>query len=281
MFVGIMLGAILLGRLLEPFSHQRLLWIVLGVVALSFLLAVFGVLRQEPRQAALRLESARVRETPFSETFKGLVWEDPQVRRFFLFVMLTVIGTLGQDVLLEPYAALVLGMSVGETTTLTAIWGAGTLLSMGAAGIWLIKRFGYERVVRAGLVLGVGVFAGIILAGLFHLPNLFLGLVFLLGVTTGLSASGLLTAVIEFTTSTRAGLLMGVWGVAHNLGQAFGSLISGGIVDLVRAFQGDVLIAYTTVFALEGLLLVYALGLLPRINIVQSRALRENRSLET
>jgi len=281
MFVGIMLGAVLLGRLLEPFSHQRLLWIVLGVAALSFLLTVFGVLRQEPRQAALRLESARVRESPFSETFKSLVWEDPQVRRFFLFVMLTVIGTLGQDVLLEPYAALVLGMSVGETTMLTAIWGAGTLLSMGAAGLWLIKRFGYERVVRAGLLLGVGVFAGIILAGLFHLPNLFLGLVFLLGVTTGLSASGLLTAVIEFTTSARAGLLMGVWGVAHNLGQAFGSLVSGGVVDLVRAFQGDVLIAYATVFALEGLLLVYALGLLPRINIVQSHALRENRSLET
>jgi len=251
------------------------------VAALSFLLTVFGVLRQEPRQAALRLESARVRESPFSETFKSLVWEDPQVRRFFLFVMLTVIGTLGQDVLLEPYAALVLGMSVGETTMLTAIWGAGTLLSMGAAGLWLIKRFGYERVVRAGLLLGVGVFAGIILAGLFHLPNLFLGLVFLLGVTTGLSASGLLTAVIEFTTSARAGLLMGVWGVAHNLGQAFGSLVSGGVVDLVRAFQGDVLIAYATVFALEGLLLVYALGLLPRINIVQSHALRENRSLET
>ena len=63
------------------------------------------------------------------------MWADPQIRRFFIFVMLTVVGMLGQDVLLEPYAALVLGMSVGATTRLTAIWGAGTLLSMGAASM--------------------------------------------------------------------------------------------------------------------------------------------------
>ena len=208
------------------------------------------------------------------------MWADPQIRRFFIFVMLTVVGMLGQDVLLEPYAALVLGMSVGATTRLTAIWGAGTLLSMGAAGMWLIKRFGYVRVVRVGLVLGVGTFAGLILSGAFGLNTLFLALVFLLGVSTGLSASGMLSAVIEFTTPARAGLLMGIWGVAHNLGQALGGLFSGALVDVVRGFGGSAITAYGWVFALEGVLLIVALGLLERVKMTEARILSERLGQE-
>lgn len=280
MFIGIMIGAVLLGRLLDPFSSQRLLLVVGGAASLSFVLALVGVLRQEPRQAKTAEESEKVRRIPFWETFTDLVWADPQIRRFFIFVMLTVIGTLAQDVLLEPYAALVLNMSVGETTSLTAIWGAGTLLAMAAAGMWLIKRFGYERVVRVGLVLGVIIFIGLIISGMYGLTIVFLGLVFFLGVSTGLSASGMLAAVIDFTTPERAGLLMGVWGVAHNLGQAIGGLLSGGVVDIVRLLNGDALTAYGVVFVLEALLLVAALGLLSRIKITQARVIAESRCQE-
>ena len=234
----------------------------------------------EPRKASLGAEVAIARKIPFWETFKSLVWADPQIRRFFIFVMLTVVGMLGQDVLLEPYAALVLGMSVGATTWLTAIWGAGTLLSMGAAGMWLIKRFGYERVVRVGLLLGVGIFIGLILSGALGIQSVFLVLVFLLGVSTGLSASGMLSAVIDFTTPARAGLLMGIWGVAHNLGQAIGGLISGAMVDIIRAFDGNALTAYGSVFAFEAVLLLVALGLLARVRIGEARVLSEGLGQE-
>jgi len=276
MFVGIMLGALLLGKALTPFSPSRLLGIAAGAVALAFVLAVLGVVRQEPRKASVQSEVAAAKKVPFWETFTELVWADPQIRRFFIFVMLTVVGTLGQDVLLEPYAALALGMSVGATTNLTAVWGAGTLLSMGAAGMCLVRKYSYVRVVRVGLILGVGTFAGLILTGAFGLTAIFWVLVFLLGVSTGFSASGMLSAVIDFTTPARAGLLMGVWGVAHNLGQAIGGLVSGGIVDLVRALQGDVLLAYGVVFTFEAVLLLLALRLLNRVNIREARVLSES-----
>ena len=280
MFVGIILGALLLGRLLSPFSTSRLITVVMAVALGAFALTVLAVTRQEPRKQEIISESKAAREIPFFETLKDLVWSDPQVRRFFVFVMLIVIGTLGQDVLLEPYAALVLGMSVGETTRLTAIWGAGTLLAMGAAGAWLVKRFGYERVVRVGIFLGISVFVGLILSGAFKLTGLFLFLVFILGISTGLSASGMLTAVIQFTTPERAGLLMGVWGVAHNLGQAAGGMLSGGLVDLVRGFGGNALTAYGLVFALEALLLLLALGLLGQIQITRARVISSTQAAE-
>jgi MFS transporter, BCD family, chlorophyll transporter len=283
MFVGIMLGALLLGSLLDTFSEMRLLMIVVSTAVGTFLLTIFSIARQEPREASILSESQEARGMAFWTTFKTMIWADPQIRRFFIFVMLTVIGTLAQDVLLEPYAALVLNMSVGETTRLTAIWGAGTLLSMGAAGAWLIKRYGYERVVRVGLLLGILIFLGLILSGALELTTMFLLLVFFLGVSTGLSASGMLSAVIDFTTAERAGLLMGVWGVAHNLGQAAGNLVSGSLVDIIRALQGNALTAYGLVFALEAVLLLAALWLLKDIKISEARILatRRQRELDT
>jgi BCD family chlorophyll transporter-like MFS transporter len=153
-------------------------------------------------------------------------------------------------------------MSIGQTTRLTGIWGTGTILSMVGGGMVVIRRFGYLRVMQAGLLLNVIVFMGLIAAGRVGSEALFQGLVFALGLGTGLASAGLLTAVIEFTTAVRAGLLMGIWGLAHEFGQAIGGLMGGAVVDIMRSVTGgDDLIAYATVFAAEAVLLIVALGL--------------------
>lgn len=275
MFLGIIGGSVLLGRALEPFSFDRLLLVVVAVAVISTLLSVISVVYQEPRTEGARSESEQARNVPFLETFKTYIWPDRQVRMFFIFVMLTVIGTLAQDVILEPYAALVLGMSVGETTRLMAVWGSGTLLAMLSAGAWLIRRYGYGPVLKFGLWLGVLIFIGLIISGILVSTPLFLVLVFFLGLSTGFSAAAMLTAVIEFTTPERAGLLMGVWGLAHGFGQALGSLLSGALVDLAFLFQSSVLTAYGFVFALEAVLLIIALGLYSRIRISQAKVFAE------
>lgn len=53
-------------------------------------------------------------------------------------------------------------------------------------------------------------------------------------------------------------------------------LASGGIVDLVRALQCDVLLAYGLVFIFEAVLLLLALRLLNRVNIREARVLSES-----
>jgi hypothetical protein len=73
---------------------------------------------------------------------------------------------------------------------------------------------------------------------------------------------------------------MGVWGLAHELGQALGSILGGGTVDLVRGLTaGNNLIAYSTVFFAEGLLLLIALILLGQVNITRSVELIKSNSL--
>lgn len=275
MFVGIIGGAIALGRLLDPFSPATLITVVLVVMSAVFILSTLGSLRQEPRSQVLKTASEKSRALSFAQTIQTVILPDPQVRIFFIVVMLVVLGTLAQDILLEPYGALVLNMSVGQTARLTAIWGSGTVLAMAIAGARLVKRFGYRNITWLGLLTGTFVFLGLILAGILENPTLFMMLVFVLGISTGLSAAGLLTAVIEFTTPARAGLLMGIWGLAHELGQAGGNLMGGVVVDIMRALtDNNVLMSYSTVFILEAFLLLSAVFLLKKMDLSQSVSMK-------
>lgn len=263
MFVGIIGTAVVLGILLDPFSPTRLALITASALLLTLLLTLLAVVGQERRGDHIDAAIAEARAVSFRATIATVVWPDPRMRRFFALVMLVIVGTLAQDILLEPYGGLVLGMTPGETTRLTGLWGVGTVLAMLAAGLGLIQRYGYMTVLRGGLGITIVVFGGLIGAGFLQQPILFQGLVFILGLGTGLAAAGLLTAVVEQTTTARAGTLMGVWGVAHESGEALGGLLGGGVVDLVRLLSGgNSWLAYSTVFALEAGLLLVALLLM-------------------
>lgn len=263
--LGAVAGAGALGRALEHYDPARLVTVANAVGVLVVVLALVAVPGQEVRAAhAARAEQARGK--PFGEVVRDYVIADPQVRRLFAVVICTFIGTLAQDVLLEPYGALVLGMSVGETTRLTMFWGLGVLSAMLLAGLFLQRALGPLRLMRTGLVFSVGVFGAVAAVGLAGRAELFRWLVLAMGFGTGLAGAGMLGSVVEFTTPVRAGLLMGVWGVANMLGHAAGSLMGGLVVDTMRAATGSALTAYTALFAFEVAMLLVALALTFRLN---------------
>ncbi len=276
--LGLVAGAGGLGSALEEYDPAQLLSVAIGVAAVVLVLATFAALWQEPRGEKLQTAAEKARQVPFKKVLSDYVFSDPQARTFFALVFFTFVGTLAQDVLLEPYGALVLGMSVGETTRLTAFWGVGVMIAMLLSGAILVKWLGFMRLMRIGMVSSIIVFIGLIVAGLMGNPGLFKGLVFVMGLGTGLAGAGMLTGVISFTTAIRAGMLMGVWGVANMVGHAFGSLMGGGIVDVVRALTGgNAFAAYGTVFALEVVMLLVALYLSTRLDMEVSQAYVEER----
>jgi BCD family chlorophyll transporter-like MFS transporter len=274
--VGMVMGAGLIKSALKVYAPDKLVTTALGVAVAVFVLAVLGALGQEKRApAALAAEKART--TSFAQAFRKVVLGDPQVRMFFVIVILTFMGTLAQDVLLEPFGGLVLGMQVGETTGLTQFWGVGVLLSMLASGLFLLKALGHVRVMRAGMLLSVLAFSGPIMAGATGNVGLFQSAVFVMGLGTGLAGAGMLSGTLAFTTRLRAGMLVGVWGVANMVGHAGGSLLGGVIVDSVRLLTGSPLAAYSSVFALEMALLLVAFGLSLRLNFGESAAHEEEQ----
>jgi BCD family chlorophyll transporter-like MFS transporter len=166
-------------------------------------------------------------------------------------------------------------MSVGDTTRLTMYWGLGVLISMLLSGILLLKLLGFMRVMRIGIVASALVFVGLIIAGSLGNPGLFQGLVFVMGLGTGLAGAGMLSGVVSFTTPIRAGMLMGVWGVANMVGHAVGSLLGGVTVDLMRAVTGSAFIAYSTLFGMEVIMLLVALYLSTKLDLEASSARQE------
>ncbi len=276
--LGMVMGAGVIKGALKVYDPNQLVVVALGVAAAVLLLALFATIGQEKTGEALPA-AEKAREVKFSEAFREVVISDPQVRLFFIIVVLTFIGTLAQDVLLEPFGGLVLGMEVGETTGLTQYWGIGVLLAMLASGLYLLKALGHMKVMRSGMVLSALAFVGPILAGVTGNVGLLKGAVFVMGIGTGLAGAGMLSGALQFTTRIRAGMLLGVWAVANMTGHAIGSLIGGGIVDSVRTLTDNALLAYSTVFGFEIAVLLTALALSFRLDFTTSEAAHEESTL--
>jgi len=271
--VGSVAGAGALGQALKVYEPSKLISVTIGAAVAAFVFALLGSIGQEPKTAAEAADKARAHN--FMQTLKEIVLPDRQVRLFFTIVMFTFIGTLAQDDFLEPYGALVLNMDVGATTRLTAFWGIGVLISMLLSGLFLLKWLGYMRLMRTGIIASILVFIGVIGTGLAGNPGAFRMLVLVMGLATGLAGAGMLSGVITFTTSIRAGLLMGVWGTANLIGKAIGGLMGGVVIDLMRLGFGDAFLAYATLFGLEIVMLVTAFVLTTRLDIQESRAAQE------
>lgn len=274
--IGLVAGAGALGAALRDYTPAKLLGASVGAVTVAFGLTLLGALGQERRSARVDRAAARAKATPFAEALGTLLLGDRQVRLFFALVVCTFVGTLAQDVLLEPYGALVLGMTVSETTQLTAFWGIGVLTAMLLSGTFLLRVTGHLRLLRIGLVSTLLVFLGVIATGATGNSGLFRGLVVVMGLGTGLAGAGMLGGIATFTTAIRAGLLMGVWGMAALLGKALGGILGGAVVDTMLLIPGStVFLAYATVFFLEGMMLLIALLISFRLRVEASRASAE------
>ena len=269
--IGLIAGAGIVGATLQPYSPERLTSIVIVISILAVVFALIAAPGQEPREVTRR-GSEEARSVDFRSVVKNVVLGNPQVRLFFTIVMITLFGTQIQDVLLEPYGALRFNMTVAETAQLTAFWGLGTLISMLASGLYLIKRFGHLRIYRIGLAIVAVMFILIVVSGFTGNPNILRLMTGLLGLGTGLAAASLLVTMIEFTTEARAGLLIGVWGVAHQLGRALSSLVGGLIVDgLLSVSNNNAMVAYGTAFMFEAVLLVGAMMLISHIDLEEAK----------
>jgi BCD family chlorophyll transporter-like MFS transporter len=167
------------------------------------------------------------------------------------------------DVLLEPYGGQVLGLTVGQTTSLTAILAGGTLAGFTLA--WRVIGGGANpvAVALAGAAAGIPAFGAIIAAAAQPVPGLFTGGVLLAGFGAGLFGHGTLTATIRAAPRHRIGLALGAWGAVQATSAGLAIAAAGVVRDLIVALPGGgtdrSAAAYINVFAIEIGLLALAL----------------------
>lgn len=275
MIVSIIFTAVLLSRLVDPYTAEALIrsfWIV-GLAALF--LGILGLVKLESRSGVSGV-SAADRYT-WSEMM-GAILENRQATLFFVYLAILLTALLGQDILLEPFGGEAFGMPVQETTRITSIWGMFTLVALLVAGV-LERRTGKRKVAAWG---GWGAFLGFIfiaLSGILTNTSIFYSGVVLLGFGTGLSTVSNLSLMLDMTAPGKVGLFIGAWGMANSVSRLSGSVISGAVRDTLTRALPNPTIAYVVVFGIMAALLLISLVMLRRIDVTAFRAQTEQAPL--
>jgi BCD family chlorophyll transporter-like MFS transporter len=279
MIAGFVVTAGLAGHFLDPYTPARLVLVTGTVACVAFLVslaAVWGVERDAAAGPPAAESAARLR---FRQALVE-VWSEADARRFTLFVFVSMLAYSAQDLILEPFAGLVFGLTPGESTQLSAVQNSGVLLGMIMVGL----TAGWRRNRRAGS-LRAWTIGGCIASGLALLGLAAAGYVgsawplrpsvFLLGVANGafsVAAIGSMMALVGAGRASREGVRMGLWGASQAIAFAAGGVVGTAAVDLMRLLLGSPLAAYAFVFALEGVAFFWAARLAARVGATEIRA---------
>ena len=254
MIAGFAITATIAGKLLDPFSPERLLAVVGGICVVAFMLAcvaVTGIERTAPRPQLRGDFRAALRE----------VWAEPAARQFTVFVFVSMLAYSAADLILEPFAGEVFGLTIGASTALAGQQNAGTALGMMVVGL-IGSLF-------AGRALGslrgwcvAGCLASAVMLALLAgaKPGFPLGAAFfLLGVANGVFAAAAIASMMQLAGregESRAGMRMGLWGAAQAIAFGLGGLAGTVLCDLGRLLTGAAAPAYAMVFVAEAALFI-------------------------
>ena len=294
MIAGIVSSAILVSQLIDPFSPERLRWVAGGLLAICLVVAGLATIRLEPRGRMVFAETAKSESPPSFRAALNEIYAEPAARRFTLFIFASMMAFNMQDLILEPFAGLVFGMTPGESTALGGMQSGGVLIGMIVAGVggsafagrlpfelrhWIVFGCLGSALALGGLVVGAHVGPGQDGMGWPIHAN-----VFALGFTNGLFAVAAIGAMMGLAGAgekTREGVRMGVWGAAQAIAFGLGGLVGALGVDFARAAYGNDGVAFGTVFAAEGALFVVAAWLAVRATqkgLAPDRASREREA---
>jgi BCD family chlorophyll transporter-like MFS transporter len=265
LLVGTVAASLGFAQLLVDFTYYQLIQVLQGAAALTALLNFVALWKQEPRQPHLTRHDRTI--PPFMEVWREFS-RQPRARRLLVAIALGTMGFTMQDILLEPYGAQILAMTVSETTQLTALLGGGMLLAFFAAAQLLGRGSDPIRLAGFGVMVGVFAFSSVIFAAPFGSELIFRAGTFGIGLGNGLFAVGTLTAVMTLERNDLTGLALGAWGAVQTTATGIAIFAGGALRDIVAAWidaglLGVVLteqsMAYAVVYHVEILILFIAL----------------------
>ena len=267
MILGFAISAPLAGSFLDPFSNTRLIAVTSTICAIAFTVATLAVWGVETAPAASKeFGSPTAAKPPFRQALAE-VWEEPAARRFTIFIFVSMLAYGAQELLIEPFAGLVFGMSPGSTTKLAGLQHGGVFVGM--VGVAILASVIGGRILGSLRVWTIGgcvssalSLSAIALVGFLSLgPDAFRVAVFALGVSNGafaVAAIGSMMGLAATGAGSREGTRMGLWGAAQAIAFGLGGVAATLSVDLARAFAASPLVAYASVFALESALFIAA-----------------------
>lgn len=266
MIAGFIVTTGMAGHLLDPFSLARLIVVSGSVSVAAMVLTIIGVWGVEGEQvsSAQPVSKRPPRQASFREAFLE-VWSEPRSRRFAIFVFVSMLAYSAQDLILEPFAGTVFGFKPGETTKLSGVQHAGTLIGMAMVpliGAIYPRSRGNLQIWTIGGCLASAIALLCLAAAAVVGPSWPLReTVFMLGVTNGayaVAAIGAMMALVGAGGEKREGVRMGLWGAAQAFAFGIGGFLGTLASDIARYVLTSAALSYSAVFASEAGLFVVA-----------------------
>jgi BCD family chlorophyll transporter-like MFS transporter len=264
-FIGTTAAA---GYALDPFSGARLVAVCSSVSVIAMILTLIGVWNIEAPAAT---NGDRGMEPPPKSNFRAElmgILAEPQARRFAIFIFVSMLAYSSQDLILEPFAGAVFGMTPGATTKLAGFQHTGTLI-----GMTLVPLFNYLmpawRTRTTPWIVGACTASALALFNIAAAAAVGPGWplrasILAMGITNGVYAIVAIGAMMNLVSAghrNREGTRMGIWGasqaVAYGTGGFLGTLAS----DATRHLVSSVSLSYALVFAAEAGLYLFAASL--------------------
>ncbi|MEM6358261.1 MAG: MFS transporter [Pseudomonadota bacterium] len=245
LIAGAIIASVGTGIALEPYSAPRLVTVVSIVGLIAFLLCVLATIGVERKLGP----APAPEHTELMPAIRA-TWADPAARRFTGFVFLSILAFYLSELIFEPFAGHVHGLSPEDSTKLSGGKDGAALLGMIGAGVLSAFKIGS---LRAWAVSGCIVSAAGLMALGLQMPlipaSVALGLGNGMFVVGAVGSMMVLSSEREGATGTR----MGVFGAAQAIAAGAAGLLATATLDLVRLVLPDAA-AYATVFTLEAAL---------------------------
>ena len=269
MIVGFAVTAITVGKLLDPYSPERLLQISGGLSVLVVLISFLCLWNLEgPVDSALAAgpHQAVPEKKPVFQQALQYVWAEPQAKAFTVFVFISMLAYSSQDLVLEPFAGALFGLTPGETTQLSGLHHSAVLCGMLAVA-WagsgrVAGRLGsIQSWMLGGCLISALAMLGLCLAAAYGPPWPLKPNVFLLGVANGVFSIAAIATMMRLATQggeQHAGTRMGLWGASQAIAFGLGGLLGTVASDLAHYMLGQPGTAYASVFGFESAMFVLA-----------------------
>jgi BCD family chlorophyll transporter-like MFS transporter len=259
LLLGMVGSSLAFGALLRDFSPVLLIRVIQGAAVVTVVLNVFALWKQEGRDPGRAAAARRKDPRPaFAQAWQHFT-EGGRSSRLLVAVGLGTMGFSMQDILLEPYGAQMLNLSVAETTGLTAILAGGTLVAFAVAARLLGRGADPYRLAATGVLIGIGAFSAVIFSEPLHLPLLFRIGTALIGFGGGLFAVGTLTAAMALARDGHNGLALGAWGAVQATTAGVAIALGGGLRDVIGTLANDGVFGPSLAMQATGYSVVYHL----------------------
>ena len=258
MIFGFAFTSIMAGKFLDPYEPYKVV-VISGIIStIAVLVTIAALYRLETPE--LQNSPARAeRKTPFRQALAE-VWADSDARRFSVFIFISMFAFSSQDLILEPFAGIVFGYSLGETTSLSGVQHSGVLMGMllvaicgssrlraycGSLRLWMIYGCVASGVAMLGLAIGSMVGP--------EWPLRFN--VFALGLANGAFSIAAIASMMRLAVAGgtgKEGVRIGLWGGAQAIAFGVGGLLGAAASDVARALMESQSVAYASVFSIES-----------------------------